>query len=72
ILFPHLSCRISTLDVGTFRGGQGAVVVPGKEDLCEAFLRNVPNKFQHDQIEMKWLENNSKDLPEDATNIEKE
>ncbi|MBA0812702.1 hypothetical protein Gohar_026644, partial [Gossypium harknessii] len=33
----------------------GSAVVPSKEDLCEAFLGKVSNKFQGDQIDMKWL-----------------
>ncbi|MBA0751905.1 hypothetical protein Gogos_000793 [Gossypium gossypioides] len=48
------------------------MVVPGKEDLCKAFLGKVSRKFQGDQIDMKWLEDNFKDLPKDSTNVEKE
>ncbi|KAH1072006.1 hypothetical protein J1N35_024334 [Gossypium stocksii] len=50
----------------------GAVVILGKEDLCEAFLGKVPNKFQGGRIEMKWLEDNFKYLLKDAIDIEKE
>ncbi|KAH1073976.1 hypothetical protein J1N35_026304 [Gossypium stocksii] len=43
----------------------GAVVIPGKEDLYEAFLGKVSNKFQGNRIEMKWLQDNFKELPMD-------
>ncbi|MBA0825834.1 hypothetical protein Goarm_010748, partial [Gossypium armourianum] len=41
-------------------------------DLCETFLGKVPNKFQGGHIDMKWLENNFKELLKDATNVVKE
>ncbi|MBA0667951.1 hypothetical protein Goklo_000946 [Gossypium klotzschianum] len=48
------------------------VVVPSKEDLCEAFLGKVLRKFQGGQVNMKWLEYNFKDLPPDAIDVVKE
>ncbi|MBA0731044.1 hypothetical protein Golax_020670 [Gossypium laxum] len=45
----------------------GSAIVPDKKDLCEAFLWKVPNKFQGGQMDMKWLENNFKELPLNAT-----
>ncbi|KAG8474236.1 hypothetical protein CXB51_033830 [Gossypium anomalum] len=50
----------------------GSATIPDKEDLCEAFLGKVPNKFQDGWIDMKWLENNFKELPPNATDIVKE
>ncbi|MBA0853816.1 hypothetical protein Goshw_022280 [Gossypium schwendimanii] len=50
----------------------GLAFLPGKEDLCEAFLGKVLNKFQGGWIDMKWLENNFKNLPKDTNDIEKE
>ncbi|KAK5775517.1 hypothetical protein PVK06_043415 [Gossypium arboreum] len=50
----------------------GSVVIPGKEDLCEAFLGKVPNKFQGGQIEIRWLQDNFKYLPHKVTNVVKE
>ncbi|KAK5774494.1 hypothetical protein PVK06_042349 [Gossypium arboreum] len=41
-------------------------------DLCKAFLGKVPNKFQGGWIDMKWLENNFKELSKDASDIVKE
>ncbi|MBA0751892.1 hypothetical protein Gogos_000784 [Gossypium gossypioides] len=49
----------------------GSVVVPSKKDLCEAFLGKVLRKFQGGQINMKWLEDNFKDLPLEATDVVK-
>ncbi|KAK5843132.1 hypothetical protein PVK06_005572 [Gossypium arboreum] len=48
------------------------VVVPDKEDLCEAFLRKVSNKFPSGQIGMRWLENNFKELPNYTPDFVKE
>ncbi|KAH1090358.1 hypothetical protein J1N35_017615 [Gossypium stocksii] len=50
----------------------GSTIVLNKEDLCEVFLGKVSNKFYSDQINMKWLETNFKDLPKDAPNVIKE
>ncbi|XP_016679204.1 protein MAIN-LIKE 2-like [Gossypium hirsutum] len=47
-------------------------VVPNKEDLCEALLGKVPNKFQGGWIDMKWLETNFKDLSLNVPNNCKE
>ncbi|XP_012458237.1 protein MAIN-LIKE 2-like [Gossypium raimondii] len=47
-------------------------VVPNKEDLCDALLGKVPNKFQGGRIDMKWLETNFKDLPLNVPNDGKE
>ncbi|KAK5839234.1 hypothetical protein PVK06_008008 [Gossypium arboreum] len=50
----------------------GLAVIPGKEDLCMAFLGKVPNKFQGGQIAMKWLEVNFKEFPPNTTDVVKE
>ncbi|MBA0553981.1 hypothetical protein Golob_013117 [Gossypium lobatum] len=78
----HLSygkCTITVEDValqlGLLVDGSlimGLAFLPGKEDLCEAFLGKVLNKFQGGWIDMKWLENNFKNLPKDTNDIKKE
>ncbi|KAG8500583.1 hypothetical protein CXB51_004389 [Gossypium anomalum] len=45
----------------------GSQVVPRKKDLYEAFLGKVPKKFEGGLIEMKWLENNFKELPKESS-----
>ncbi|KAH1130423.1 hypothetical protein J1N35_001801 [Gossypium stocksii] len=50
----------------------GSVVIPDKEDLCEAFLGKMSDKFQGGQKDMKWLETNFRDLPLNALDVVKE
>ncbi|KAH1129550.1 hypothetical protein J1N35_000928 [Gossypium stocksii] len=50
----------------------GSTVVFGKEDLCEAFLRKVSNKFYGGRIDMKWWGTNFKELPTDMPNVDNE
>ncbi|MBA0868975.1 hypothetical protein Goshw_021396 [Gossypium schwendimanii] len=40
----------------------GSVVVGNWSDICEELLGKVPLKFFGGRIELKWLEDNFKDL----------
>ncbi|KAH1107772.1 hypothetical protein J1N35_011540, partial [Gossypium stocksii] len=48
------------------------VIVSGREDLYDALLRKVLNRFQGGQIYIKWLEDNYGELEKHETAIEKE
>ncbi|KAK5839397.1 hypothetical protein PVK06_008177 [Gossypium arboreum] len=50
----------------------GVVVVLGKENLCEAFLGKLSNKFQGGWIEVKWLQGNFKDISSNTIDVVKE
>ncbi|MBA0694266.1 hypothetical protein Goari_004582 [Gossypium aridum] len=50
-------------------GGSG---YSDKEDLCDAFLGKVLNKFQDGQIKMKWLKDNFNKLDDHAIALKKE
>ncbi|KAK5818319.1 hypothetical protein PVK06_023254 [Gossypium arboreum] len=50
----------------------GSLVILDKEDLCEAFLEKVSNKFYGGWIDMKWLKTNLKDLLLNASDVVKE
>ncbi|KAH1108281.1 hypothetical protein J1N35_012049 [Gossypium stocksii] len=77
--FPCGECTITLEDVALQLGLPidrlvitRTTIVPSKKDICEAFLGKVSTKFQSARIDMKWLENNFKELPKDATDVVKE